>query len=217
VTTDPRDIVRKGYDLAAAEYARWLTTSVVDAARPKYQERFCELLPEGSTVLELGCGGGGPTTERFAQRFALTGIDISKTQVELSRSRLPSATFIEADMTQFVAAPSSFDGIAAFYSLIHLPQGELPGMLARISRWLRPGGVFVASIGARGTGEHFEPDWLAGAAMYWSGYSQDDTMRFLQEAGLMVIEATAEAHLEEGEEAPFLWLVARKPDGSRLT
>ena len=211
MTNDPREIVARGYNAAATAYSQWLATRVVDAARTKYQERFCQLLPEGSTVLELGCGGGGPTTERFAQHFALTGIDISCTQVELARTRLPSATFIEADMTRFVSPPASFDGVAAFYSLIHLPFGELPGMLTRISAWLRPGGLFVGCLGARGENEHIEPDWLGGMPMYWSGHTRGDNLRFLQEAGLVVEEASNEAHLEDGQEAPFLWLVARKP------
>lgn len=133
MTADPRKVFAEGYNVGAAEYARWLTTSVVDPSRTKYQERFCELLDAGSTVLELGCGGGGPTSDRFARRFALTGIDISRSQIKLARARLPQATFVEADMTRFASAPASFDGIATFYSF-HLPLGELCGMFARVHR-----------------------------------------------------------------------------------
>ena len=147
--TDPRQIVAEGYDAAAGEYARWIVTNVVDTARARYQEAFSELLTEGSRVLELGCGGGGLTTEQLAPRFALTGIDISTRQLALARKRVPLATFLRADMTRCTFAPSSFDGVAAFYSLIHLPYGELPAMLARTSTGLRRGGVLIASLGAR--------------------------------------------------------------------
>ncbi|MDA0366299.1 MAG: class I SAM-dependent methyltransferase, partial [Chloroflexi bacterium] len=158
--TDPRRIVADGYDAAADDYARWLVTGVVDTGRPKYLAHFCSRLPEGASVLELGCGGGGPTTAELARRFALTGVDLSSRQITLARERLPTATFVHADMTRFETPPSSVDGVAAFYSLIHLPYGELPAMFARIARWLRPGGVFVASLGARAGGEHVEREWL---------------------------------------------------------
>ena len=214
--TDPRQIVAQGYDAAAEEYPRWIAAHVVDTARARYQESFSALLAQGSSVLELGCGGGGPTTEYFAQRFVLTGIDVSERQVALARERVPMATFVQADMTRFASASSSFDGVAAFYSLIHLPYGELPAMLARISTWLREGGVLVASFGARGHsgGEHVEADWLGGAPMYWSGYPLEDYIRFLEEAGLSVIEANVETNIEDGQAAPFFWVLAKKSPAS---
>jgi hypothetical protein len=148
---------------------------------------------------------------RLAGQFVYTGIDVSRSQVELARARLPGATFIEADMMQYEIAKSSIDGAVAFYSLIHLPQGELPGMLARIAGWLRPHGAFVACFGARGTGEHIEPTWLAGAPMYWSGYTPEETVRFIDGAGLSIVESSIESDFEDGEETPFLWVLARKP------
>ena len=84
-------------------------------------------------------------------------------------------------------------------------------MLASLARWLVPGGTFVASLAARESGEHYEPRWLNGAPMYWSGYSLEETMRFLDEAGLAVAEANMETNVEDGEAAPFLWVVGTKP------
>jgi SAM-dependent methyltransferase len=214
MTSDPRRIVAEGYDVAAREYARWVASEVVDTARPRYRDSFSELLVGGSSVLERGCGGGGPTTQHLAARFTVTGIDISATQIAMARERVPAATFLPADMTRFEAAPSSFDGIAAFYSLIHLPYGELPAMLVRVSTWLRAGGVFVATLSAREAGEHFEPDWLGGAPMYWSGHAPEENIRFLEEAGLRIIEASVETNIEDGQPAPVLWVLARKPERS---
>ncbi len=54
-----------------------------------------------------------------------------------------------------------FDGIWACASLLHVPQGELPDVVDRLTRALRPGGVLYASFkqggGERveGTGRHF--------------------------------------------------------------
>lgn len=151
----------------------------------------------------------------------MTGVDISARQIARSRERLPLATFVQADMTRFECAPATFDGVAAFYSLIHLPYGELPVMLTRISTWLRPGCLLVASLSGREErGEHLEPEWLAGAAVYWSAYPPEDSLRFLEDAGLVVIEATVETSIEDGESFLVFWVLARKfltPGRSRKT
>lgn len=42
-------------------------------------------LPEGARVLELGCGSGNITTRRLAERFIVTGMDISARQIELAQ------------------------------------------------------------------------------------------------------------------------------------
>ena len=86
MTIDPRKLVANGYNAAAEAYAEWLTAEVVDPARERYLEVFAGLLAPGADVLGLGCGGGGPTTLALAERFMLTGLDISERQVALARS-----------------------------------------------------------------------------------------------------------------------------------
>lgn len=207
---DPRKVVADGYDDAAEDYERWLTTNVVDAARDRYLDAFC-VGPGWRTRTGTWLWRWRPNYRRLSQQFDLTGIDISARQIALARKRLPNATFRQADMTAAQFEDASFEGIAAFYSLIHLPYGELPAVLARIARWLAPGGTFVASLAARASGEHYETNWLGGAPMYWSGHSLDETMQFLDDAALVVAEANMEANVEDGEAAPFLWVVATRP------
>jgi SAM-dependent methyltransferase len=208
--TDPRRIVAEGYDRIAERYARWAHHKVVDEARPRYTAVLLEALPEGASVLELGCGGGGPTTQALAARFALTGVDISARQIEFALRHVPTAEFLHADMTRVAFPPASFDGVAAFYAFTHLPHGELPGLLAKIARWLRPGGVLVASMATRGNPGEVESDWL-GAPMYFSGYRTAVNQRFVEQAGLEITRAQAETIVEDGRPVQFLWVVARKP------
>jgi len=46
--------------------------------------------------------------------------------------------------------------------------------------------------------------------MYWSIYRQADTLRFVEDAGLSVIETSVEVAREDGEDAPALWVLASK-------
>lgn len=115
-------------------------------------------------------------------------------------------------MARLGFAPSSFDAVAAFYSLIHVPRGEQPALLAQIAGWLRPGGWLLATMGAHDVEASYEEDWL-GAPMYWSSHDAATNRRLVEEAGLHLVEASEETALEFGQPVTFLWVVARKPGG----
>jgi nicotinamidase-related amidase/SAM-dependent methyltransferase len=217
---DPRRVVAAGYDRIAERYLRWSEHEVVDAPRARYLDVLLESLQAGARLLELGCGGGGTVTRRLAERFELTGVDISARQVELAVRNVPGATFVHGDYTRLDFPAASFDAVAAFYAFTHLPPGELPRVLGRIVTWLRPGGLLVATMPSRRTGAPIDPNWL-GAPMYFSGYAEAESRRFVEEAGLRIESARVETperrttrrHDQEFERHSFLWVIATKPDG----
>jgi hypothetical protein len=84
-------------------------------------------------------------------------------------------------------------------------------VLGRVRRWLRPGGVLVASLGAHDLAVGSDPDWLGGGPMHWSFFDPPTNLRLLREAGLEVEEATVVTQVEDQQEVSFLWVVARKP------
>ena len=208
-TDDPRRVVADGYDQIAERYAQWSREEVVDPARPKYLGVVLEALPRGAAVLELGCGGGGDTTAQLAQRFRLTGVDISERQIERARVAVPRATFVREDMTRVEFPPDSFDGVVSFYAFNHLPFGELPKLLTSIAEWLRPAGLLVTALARRFDRGTVEADWL-GAPMYFSGYTPDESRRHVEAAGLTISSLQLEPIIENGRATEFLWLIARK-------
>ena len=205
---DPKRIVADGYDRIAERYAEW-AGRLPDDARERYTTLVLDQLPAGAAVLDLGCGGG-PTTRHFAARFAVTGVDLSARQIALAEQLVPEATFIHADMTALDFAPASFDAVTAFYSITHVPREEHGPLLRAIARWLRPGGLLVATMGAGSAAGDVEEDWL-GAPMYFSHYDAETNRRLVEEAGLRPVSARIETTDEDGVPVPFLWVVARKP------
>jgi SAM-dependent methyltransferase len=149
-------------------------------------------------------------TAALADGRDVTGVDISATQVELARRNVPGATFLHADMTALSFPPGSFDAVVAFYSLTHVPRDDVPPLLSRIRDWLRPGGVFLASMGVEDDPGTVESDWL-GVDMYFSHFSARKNRRLVEAAGLAVDSAEVLVEPEDRCDARFLWIVAHKP------
>jgi ubiquinone/menaquinone biosynthesis C-methylase UbiE len=141
-----KKIVEAGYDAIARTYLTW-SAQIADDPRLHYLDEFDSRLDTGAKVLELGCGAGIPVTRKLAERHDVLGIDLSQQQIDLAQTNVPTARFEKADMTALDFPDGTFDGIAAFYSILHVPRAEQPALLAKIARWLKPGGLFLASLG----------------------------------------------------------------------
>ena len=210
VKRDPKAIVAAGYDVVAERYLEW-SGKRPSGPRLRWLSKALELIPPGADVLELGCGAGIPMTAALADGRRVTGVDISATQIELARRNVPAATFLQADMTTLDFPAGSFDAVTAFYSLTHVPRDEQGPLLERIAHWLRPGGVFVASMGAGDDPGDVEHDWL-GVDMYFSHFGAKKNRRLVEHAGFKVEEAEIDAEPEDRHDARFLWIVARAPE-----
>ena len=205
---DPKKVVEQGYDRIAERHTEW-AAGVRTKERARYLATFCALVPEGAPVLELGCGAGGRVTRALAARFRLLAVDISARSIDKARQDIAEAQFLHGDMTELDFPPSTFAGVAAFYSIIHVPREEQGALLIRIGHWLRPGGVFVGALGARDLPESYEESWL-GTRMFWSSYDAETGRRLLEEAGFELRVAAVETADEDGEQISFLWVVAQK-------
>lgn len=203
---DPRtQIVADGYDVIGETFAAWREDAVGDPRR-EWEDKLVSRLKDGARVLELGCGGGSPETKRLAQRFAVTGVDISPRQVERARAAIPEAEFVCADFTELELPPGSFDAVASFYVFNHVPRELLAPLLGDIHAWLVPGGWLLAAFGqsdnAGWTGE-----WL-GAPTFFSSYPPEVNSRLVREAGFTIEQDETVAW--EGSDGPerFQWVLA---------
>lgn len=106
-------------------------------------EAFLDRLPEGSAVLELGCGGGRDAARMRERGFIVDATDGTPALVK----RANEAFGIGARVMAFheLEAQAAYEGVWAHASLLHCPRAVLPDVLARIHRALRAGGWFFSS------------------------------------------------------------------------
>ena len=206
---DPRRIVADGYDRIADRYLAWSGLRP-SAARLRGLAMADAAIAPGADVLELGCGAGLPMTATLAKGRHLTGVDISAEQIRRARRNVPTASFIQADLATLDRPVASVDAVVAFYSLTHVPRTEHGALFGRIRTWLRPGGVFVASLGVEDDPGTVEADWL-GVDMYFSYFTARVNRRLVAAAGLEIEWSEVLVEPEDRHDARFLWILARAP------
>jgi SAM-dependent methyltransferase len=91
--------------------ATWYDKSWID--------HFIALLPAGSSVLDVGCGGGRPVASAMVTAgIKVTGVDTSPTLLSLCRNRMPHQEWIRGDM-RTLALGRRFGRVLAWDSFFH--------------------------------------------------------------------------------------------------
>jgi SAM-dependent methyltransferase len=199
------EVVRVGYDRLGDRYVAW-AARVEEDPRDRYLAELTARLEPGAHVLDLGCGAGVPAAAQLAERFVLLGVDVSPVQLERARREVPGATFLQADIAELDVPDASFDAVVALYSLTHVPRQLHADLFRRIARWLRPGGLFLGTLGARG-GADWRGDWL-GVEMFFSSWDADVNRRLLRDAGFELVHDEVVTIREPEGPARFLWVLA---------
>ena len=164
------DTTRRSYDAVAGAYADGLRDEL--AGKPLDRALLAALIeqtPHGTTVADLGCGPGHVTGWLAAHGAGAVGIDLSAGMIEVARREQPGAEFRVGDLLSLPAADGEFGAVVAFYSIVHLGPGELPGALAEMHRVLRPGGLALLAFHVGTEVRHFSE---------WMGHDVDVDFRF---------------------------------------
>lgn len=104
-------------------------------------------IQEGSTVLDVGCGVGGPAREiaKFTGA-SIVGLNNNDYQIERATRYAKNESldnqlkFVKGDFMQMSFPDNSFDAVYAIEATVHAP--SLEGIYSEIFRVLKPGGVF---------------------------------------------------------------------------
>ncbi len=209
---NPKKVVREGWNRVSTIYRPPGSTSdAFDHTNADYREwlqPFFRMISAGAEVLDLGCGCGIPEARMLAERFRVTGVDVSDVQIERARPLVPNARFLRRDMTEVSFPRDAFGGVVCLYALIHVPLAEQPELLRRVHCWLAPGGLFLVTTGATAwTG--VEEGWLgSNAQMYWSHADARTYEKWFVEREFRIVRRT---FVPDGESEHALFLVQKRP------
>ncbi|MBI5844133.1 MAG: methyltransferase domain-containing protein [Deltaproteobacteria bacterium] len=126
------------------------------------------IYPDGSLVLEAGCGVGAQTVTlaKMSPGAGFVSIDISPDSVAEAERRTKEAgfsnvSFQQADIFKLPFAPESFDHVFVCFVLEHLP--EPVKALGILKGLLKPGGTITVIEGDHGSA-YFHPESAAARA-----------------------------------------------------
>ncbi|MGW2601846.1 class I SAM-dependent DNA methyltransferase [Streptomyces klenkii] len=207
---------RRDYDgYARAGLDRSGQAEAFDAIGHRYDEAFphkegqlgagawlAAALPPGSRVLDAGCGTGLPTARQLTDAgHRVVGVDLSPGMLELARGNVPKAEFHLADLADLRDGRlGTFDGAAAFFSLLMLPRPEIPHALRMLHGLLRPGGLLALSMVEADVDDYAMP--FLGNTIRVSGYLRDELRQVVGEAGFEVAGEHSPAYAPASTDVP---------------
>jgi SAM-dependent methyltransferase len=112
---------RETYDAMAADYVAHVEANPYTALYEAPGLRA--LLPDvrGRRVLDAGCGGGRTSAWLVEQGADVVGIDVSAELLRIARERLPSASFLAADLAEPLPfEDGSFDVVVSSLAMHYL-------------------------------------------------------------------------------------------------
>lgn len=185
------------YDRVAAQY----TAQIADELAGKPLDRallqaFAEQVGTLGPICDLGCGPGHVAAFLASTGASVEGIDLSSAMISSARQRYPQLVFRQGDIRSLEMADTTFGGVAAFYSIIHLtPEEHLP-TFQDWWRVLRPGGRVLLAFHVGDTVLHLDE---------WWGQPVDLDFRFLQPDAIAAALRQAQFSIEAiVRRAPYL-------------
>lgn len=138
------------------EHSASLVYDCLNAARKDYRAEAVELAGlirarvDGTTtttrasMLDVGCGTGRHGEEFEQLGFGYVGVDVSPEMLTEARKRLPTTTFVEADVRS-LSLDERFDVVVCLNATIGymLTRDDLVAALGSLTRHVAPGGVLV--------------------------------------------------------------------------
>lgn len=166
--------------------------------RLELPQRFSATLPRNSRVLDLGCGPGRDLDIFAADGHIATGLDLNTHFVEMASRR---HNVLHADMRELTQlfSVSTFDGIWAQASLVHLSNDDARRVIANCFDLLQSNGIFFTCVPTEGTnGWKTEAD----GARWYTVWPETSFVTAIEDAGFLIIDYT---------QGPYIEVWARRP------
>tara|TARA_R110002020_G_scaffold25240_3_gene82274 strand:- start:4303 stop:4926 length:624 start_codon:yes stop_codon:yes gene_type:complete len=174
------------YERNAARFDAERTKALIERT---WLDRFSALLPQGGSILDLGCGSGDPIA-RYLESLghAVTGIDAAHAMIDLARRKFPAGDWRQGDMRDLDLG-QSFDGVIGWDSFFHLTPDEQRATLVRIASHLGPKGAMMLTVGPQAG----EPIGRVGDdPIYHSSLSPSEYESILAGLGLDILQFAKE-------------------------
>ncbi len=205
--------VQAGYDLVADEYAVRLFDELDHKPLDReLLDRFAERVRGMGAACDLGCGPGQIARYLHSRGVQARGVDLSPAMVQRARALNSGIEFVQGDMRSLPIEDGTFGGIAAFYSIIHIPRREVVEVLHELKRVLQPGGLLLLAFHIGDEVVHLDEWWGRRVSVDFVFFRPDEMKSWLTEAGFEIVETVEREPRPEVEyQTRRAYIFAEKP------
>lgn len=205
--------IQAGYDHVAHEYAqKYLSEFDHKPIDRALLDEFAARVGDGEAC-DLGCGPGQLARYLHDRGVNVFGVDLSPGMIKEARQAHPGIRFVQGDMCDLGLPDASLAGIAAFYSLIHIPRDEVTGVLKHLRRTLRHGGVLLLSFHKGSEIVHLDEFFDKHVSLDFVFFETEEMVGYLEAAGFSIEEIVERAHYPEVEyPSERVYILAANPE-----
>jgi len=178
------------YDILAEEYAaRYLHELEHKPFDRQMLDRLCAVAAPLGAICDMGCGPGQIARYMKDRGADVVGMDLSPGMVALAGKLHPDIAFSRGDMLALDVPDESWGGVAAFYSIIHVPPASVVSALTEIRRVLKPGGYLLVSFHLGNDTMLVEALWGKQVSLEFFFYQRQEVEASMEKADLEVVES----------------------------
>jgi SAM-dependent methyltransferase len=201
------------YDLVADEYVE----RIFDELRHKpldrqLLDRFAARVRDVGPVCDMGCGPGHVARYLHEIGVEVCGVDLSPAMIERARRLVPGVEFRQGDMMALDAPDGAWEGIVAFYSIIHISRDDMARALGELRRVLRPGGHLLLAFHLGDDTIHLDEWWGQKVSVDFYFFRSEEFAGYLRAAGFEIEEIIErEPYPDVEHQSRRSYIFARRP------
>jgi SAM-dependent methyltransferase len=211
--TDRRNDCQTSYDQVADEYVRRIFDELQHKPLDRQLlDRFAASVRDVGPACDMGCGPGHVARYLHEHGVQVCGVDLSPAMVERARRLNPGIEFRQGDMTALDAPDGAWAGVVAFYSIIHIPRGDMARALAELRRVLRPGGLLLLAFHIGEQTIHLDDWWGQNVSLDFFFFRTEEVAGSLRAQGFEIEEIVErEPYPDVEHQSRRAYVFARKP------
>jgi SAM-dependent methyltransferase len=141
------------------------------------------------------------------------GLDLSAEMVAQARRLNPGMEFRQGNMLSLDIEDGAWGGIAAFYSIIHVPRPEIAVALAEMKRVLRQNGLLLLAFHVGDETVHLDEWWGQRVSVDFLFFRLKEMSGFLRAAGFEIEEIVErEPYPDVEHQSRRAYILAKKPE-----